>query len=88
MAIYGHTDNTGSDAINQPLSVSRANSVSNYLKSCGVSASQIKSVEGQGSSNPVADNSTVEGRKQNRRVEVYMYASEQMVKAAENGTLQ
>ncbi len=88
VAIYGHTDNTGSDAINQPLSVSRANSVSNYLKSCGVSASQIKSVEGQGSSNPVADNSTVEGRKQNRRVEVYMYASEQMVKAAENGTLQ
>ncbi|MBO5550251.1 MAG: OmpA family protein [Prevotella sp.] len=84
VAIYGHTDSTGSDAINQPLSVSRANSVNNYLKSCGVSAAQIKSVEGQGSSNPVADNSTAEGRKQNRRVEVYMYASEKMIKDAQS----
>jgi flagellar motor protein MotB len=39
-------------------------------------------VDGQGSTNPVADNSTAEGRKQNRRVEVYMYASEQMIKEA------
>ena len=70
VAIIGHTDSTGSDAVNQPLSVNRANSVDSYLKSCGVSASQIKSVEGQGSSNPVADNSTEAGRKQNRRVEV------------------
>ena len=84
VAIYGHTDSTGSDAVNQPLSVSRANSVNNYLKSCGVSAAQIKSVEGQGSSNPVADNSTAEGRKQNRRVEVYMYASEKMIKDAQS----
>ena len=83
VAIFGHTDSTGSDAINQPLSVSRANSVNNYLKSCGVSAAQIKSVEGLGSSNPVADNSTAEGRKQNRRVEVYMYASEKMIKDAQ-----
>ena len=82
VAIYGHTDNTGSDAVNQPLSVSRANSVSNYLKSCGVNGTQIKSVEGQGSTNPVADNSTAEGRKQNRRVEVYMYASEKMINDA------
>ena len=83
VTIIGHTDNTGSDAINQPLSVSRANSVGNYLKSCGVSSAQLKSVEGQGSSNPVADNSTAEGRKQNRRVEVYMYASEKMIKEAQ-----
>jgi len=83
VAIYGHTDNTGSDAINNPLSVNRANSVSNYLRSLGVPASQIKSVEGQGSTNPVADNSTAEGRKQNRRVEVYMYASQAMIQAAE-----
>ena len=82
VAIYGHTDNTGSDAINNPLSVNRAKSVSNYLKSLGVPASQIKSVDGQGSTNPVADNSTAEGRKQNRRVEVYMYASEQMINEA------
>ena len=83
VTIIGHTDNTGSDAINQPLSVSRANSVSSYLLSCGVSSAQLKSVEGQGSTNPVADNSTAEGRKQNRRVEVYMYASEKMIKEAQ-----
>ena len=83
IAIIGHTDNTGTDAINQPLSVSRANSVNNYLKSCGVSAAQIKSVEGQGSTNPVADNSTAEGRKQNRRVEVFMYASQKMIQEAQ-----
>ena len=83
IAIIGHTDNTGSDAINQPLSVKRATSVSNYLKSCGVKTAQIKSVEGQGSGNPVADNSTAEGRKQNRRVEVYMYASQEMIQAAQ-----
>ena len=62
--------------------MNRAKSVSNYLKSLGVSASQIKMVDGQGSTNPVADNATAEGRKQNRRVEVYMYASEQMIKDA------
>lgn len=84
IAIIGHTDNTGSDAINQPLSVSRANSVNSYLKACGVSAAQIKSVEGQGSSNPVADNSTAAGRQQNRRVEVYMYASQKMIQEAQS----
>lgn len=83
VAIYGHTDSTGSDAINQPLSVSRANSVQNYLLSCGVNAAQIKSVVGQGSSSPVASNDTEAGRKQNRRVEVFMYASEAMIKAAQ-----
>ncbi|MDD5896468.1 MAG: OmpA family protein [Prevotellaceae bacterium] len=83
IAIIGHTDNTGSDAINQPLSVKRATSVSDYLKSCGVKTAQIKSVEGQGSGNPVADNTTAEGRKQNRRVEVYMYASQEMIQAAQ-----
>ena len=83
IAIIGHTDSTGSDAVNQPLSVSRANSVNSYLKSCGVSASQIKSVEGKGSTSPVADNSTEAGRKQNRRVEVYMYASQQMIQQAQ-----
>lgn len=88
IAIFGHTDNTGTDAINNPLSVKRAQAVETYLKGQGVSSAQIKSVDGQGSTNPVADNSTAEGRKQNRRVEVYMYASQNMIKAAENGTLQ
>ena len=82
IAIIGHTDSTGSDAVNNPLSVSRAKAVDAYLKSCGVNASQIKRIEGQGSTNPVADNSTEAGRKQNRRVEVYMYASEKMIEDA------
>ena len=83
IAVIGHTDNTGSDAINNPLSENRAKSVSTYLKNCGVKASQIKTVEGQGSKNPVADNSTAEGRTQNRRVEVYIYASQEMIQAAQ-----
>ena len=87
VAIFGHTDSTGSDAINEPLSVNRATSVADYLKSLGVTDSQIKSVEGYGSKEPVADNSTEEGRAQNRRVEIYMYASEAMIKAANEGTL-
>ena len=85
IAIFGHTDNTGTDAINNPLSQKRAESVSKYLKSQGVASSQIKTIAGQGSTNPVADNSTADGRKQNRRVEVYMYASEKMIKDAEAG---
>jgi len=87
IAIFGHTDNTGTDAVNNPLSVKRANSVYNYLLSQGVSASQIRTVEGQGSTNPVADNSTAAGRQQNRRVELYMYASQAMINAANAGTL-
>ncbi|SFG12409.1 OmpA family protein [Prevotella sp. KH2C16] len=85
--IYGHTDSTGNDGINLPLSNSRAQSVVTYLKSCGVPSSQFKNIEGKGSSEPVADNSTSAGRQQNRRVEVYMYASPAMVEAANAGTL-
>ncbi len=88
VAIFGHTDSTGNDAINNPLSVNRANSVASYLISLGVSPSQIKNVEGFGSKEPVADNATAEGRAKNRRVEVYMYASEAMINAANNGNLQ
>ena len=87
VAIYGHTDNTGNDAINMPLSKNRAVSVQNFLSNLGVSAAQFKSVDGQGSTNPVADNTTAAGRQQNRRVEVYMYASANMINAANNGTL-
>lgn len=87
VAIYGHTDSTGNDAINNPLSLNRANSVATYLRNLGVAATQIKSVEGYGSQYPVADNATAEGRKKNRRVEIYMYASANMINAANNGTL-
>ena len=85
--IQGYTDNTGNDGINLPLSNNRAQSVYNYLTSCGVSAGQFKNIQGFGSSNPVADNSTASGRQQNRRVEVYLYASQSMINKANNGTL-
>ena len=85
--IHGYTDSTGSDAINQPLSYNRAQSVANYLVSCGVSTSQFKNVTGLGSSNPVADNTTASGRQLNRRVEVFLYAGPEMIEAANKGTL-
>ncbi len=85
--IYGHTDSTGNDGINLPLSNKRATSVQSYLLTCGVPSSQFQKIEGKGSSEPVADNTTAEGRKQNRRVEVFLYASQAMVDAANNGTL-
>ena len=95
VTIYGYTDNQGwrnstaeqSYQKNMDLSQERAQSVSSYLLGCGVAPSQIKNVEGLGENNPVADNSTEAGRKENRRVEVYMYASQQMIQQAEAGTL-
>ena len=72
---------------NLNLSQERAQSVASYLLGCGVSNSQIKSVEGLGQADPIGNNDTAEGRQQNRRVEVYMYASQQMIQQAEAGTL-
>lgn len=95
IAIYGHTDNQGwknstaeqSAQKNLVLSQQRAKSVQTYLLAQGVNSSQLRTVDGQGQTNPVADNSTAAGQQQNRRVEIYMYASESMIKAAEAGTL-
>ncbi|WP_297194637.1 OmpA family protein [uncultured Porphyromonas sp.] len=86
LLIIGHTDNTGSDRINDPLSLNRATSVRSFLSSQGVSSSRMR-VEGKGSHEPVADNSTAAGRKENRRVEVYILPNKAMVEAAQNGTL-
>ena len=86
--VYGHTDSTGNDGINIPLSYKRAQSVQTYLLSCGVPASQFQKVEGKGSSAPVADNATADGRKLNRRVEVYLYASQTMLDASQFHALQ
>ncbi len=72
----GHTDSTGSMQVNQTLSVNRANAVTNYLASRGVPHAHLRS-EGRGPNNPVADNSTAEGRAMNRRVELYLYAVQQ-----------
>jgi len=84
--IYGHTDNTGSDAINQPLSENRANAVKNYLVNAGVSAKRI-TTQGMGSSVPAASNDTEAGRAQNRRVEVAITANDEMLKKAQSGDL-
>ena len=69
--IVGHTDNTGSDAINNPLSVNRAQSARDYLVSRGVSSSRI-SIDGRGSREPIADNATEAGRARNRRIDIFL----------------
>lgn len=69
--IVGHTDSTGSDAINNPLSLARAESARNFLTMRGVSGARIQ-VEGRGSHRPVASNDTLDGRARNRRVEIYV----------------
>ena len=69
--IIGHTDSTGSDAINNPLSLQRAESTRNYLTSRGVNGARIQ-VQGMGSRQPIASNNTAEGRAKNRRVEIYV----------------
>ena len=74
--VSGHTDSTGNDSINEPLSRNRASSVSSYLISKGVKSSRITSV-GYGSRQPIASNSTEAGRAQNRRVEIKVVAREQ-----------
>ncbi|MCH5312340.1 MAG: OmpA family protein [Prevotella sp.] len=96
VAVQGYTDNdpwknsTAEQSVqkNLELSQNRAQAVTTYLLSQGVPSTQIRSTMGYGESNPVADNSTAAGKAQNRRVEVYLYASEAMIKAAEAGTLQ
>ncbi len=80
--IYGHTDSSGNDAINNPLSERRAESVYHYLMSKGVGGSRMVT-QGFGSSQPIADNSSVAGRAQNRRVEVYILPNEKMIKEAQ-----
>ncbi len=87
ITVYGHTDNTGSDEVNENLSVKRAESVAKYLKNSGISGNRI-TTEGKSYSMPVASNSTAEGRAQNRRVEIYITANETMIEKAENGTLE
>lgn len=84
--IIGHTDNTGSDRINDPLSVNRAKGVYDYLTTQGVVNTRME-YTGKGSKEPVADNSTAVGRQENRRVEIYILPSKEMIEAAQNGTL-
>ena len=69
--VVGHTDNTGSRAINDPLSLQRAQSARNYLASRGIYPARIM-IAGRGESQPVADNGSESGRARNRRVEVFL----------------
>ncbi len=69
--VVGHTDDTGSDAINEPLSRQRAESVRNYLETRGVASSRID-VVGRGSREPVASNASEAGKARNRRVELFL----------------
>jgi len=69
--IIGHTDSTGSDSINNPLSVSRAASARDYLASRGVDSRRIQ-IDGRGSYEPIGDNNTDAGRAKNRRIEIYL----------------
>lgn len=71
VTIVGHTDNTGSDAINQPLSIDRAAHTRDYLTMRGVSPDRII-VDGRGEREPIATNADPAGRARNRRVEIYV----------------
>ena len=72
LKLAGHTDNTGSDALNLRLSKDRAESVKAYLVSQGANASRIEAT-GYGEAQPIATNNTAAGRQQNRRVEFTLY---------------
>ncbi len=84
--IYGYTDDTGSLAVNERVATGRADAVRNYLLNSGVAATRL-SAEGLPMQDYIASNSTAEGRAQNRRVEVYITASKEMVEQANQGTL-
>lgn len=87
ISVYGHTDNTGARELNERLSVERAQSVMDYLMKNGIEAKRISGT-GLAYDDPVADNSTAEGRQLNRRVEVFITANERMIEQAEEGTLE
>ena len=74
----GHTDSVGPEAYNQRLSVRRAEAVKAYLVSKGIEANRVYT-EGKGEAQPIADNKTKEGRAKNRRVEIEVVGSRQVM---------
>ena len=84
--ILGFTDNTGSFAVNSKLSNERADAVMTYLVNSGVSPTRM-TAKGIPMADYVASNDTEAGRAQNRRVEIYITASPEMIQQAENGNL-
>ena len=73
VVVSGYTDSSGNDSINIPLSQRRAQSVAQYLVGKGVPSNRINA-QGYGSANPIASNATPQGKAQNRRVEINIYA--------------
>ena len=86
VVVEGHTDSSGSDAINQPLSERRAQAVSNEIQGQGVDSGRVTAT-GYGSTQPVSDNTSASGKAANRRVEIAIFANEKMQKAAKRGQL-
>lgn len=80
LRIIGHTDSTGSDAINNPLSIERAASARDYLAARGVSVQRV-TIEGHGAREPIADNTTDVGRARNRRIEIFVGERDQVAQA-------
>jgi len=71
VTVIGHTDSTGSDAVNNPLSLNRAASVRDYVVARGVQSSRIV-IDGRGSREPLVSNDTAANRAKNRRVEIFV----------------
>ena len=86
VVVEGHTDSDGAEEHNHALSIRRAQSVSGFLVGQGVAASRLSTM-GYGEAQPLADNTTTDGKSQNRRVEIAIYANKRMKKAAEKGQL-
>ncbi|MDE6670000.1 MAG: OmpA family protein [Muribaculaceae bacterium] len=83
VTVVGYTDNTGTEAVNQKLSLERAQSVEDFLETKGIAANRLKAV-GDGWNNPIASNATAAGRAQNRRVEIFITADKDMISQAES----
>ena len=83
--LEGHTDSTGSEEYNLDLSKKRAQSVANYLATQKVNPTRF-TIMGYGESQPIASNETAEGRAQNRRVEVAIFANDKLKKVAKEKT--
>ncbi len=77
--VVGHADSTGSAALNERLSLARAEAVKKFLVDKGVEPNRIYT-EGKGSRQPIADNKTAQGRQQNRRVEIEIVGTKTVVK--------
>jgi outer membrane protein OmpA-like peptidoglycan-associated protein len=84
--VTGHTDFDGKEEYNQTLSEKRAKSVSDYTMLQGITSSRL-SIFGLGETEPVASNDTEEGKHLNRRVEIAIFANDELKDAAESGDL-